>query len=117
VVKQASSGISNSWFWLSRTKQALVQAKEGSQDDIAVFMSCYAIVFFGVPNRGLNIESLTSMVKGQPNEELLRNLDPSSPFLGLLHKMFYDCFALDGSQIVCFYETKKTPTVEVCFPS
>ena len=97
-------------------KQAVVQAAEGSQDDIAVFMSCYAIVFFGVPNRGLNTISLVSMVKGQPNEDLVRNLDPSSPFLGHLHDMFYRCFTYDDSQVVCFYETKETPTVEVSSP-
>ena len=94
-------------------KQALVQAAEGSQDDIAILISCYAVVFFGVPNRGLNISSLTSMVSGQPNEDLIRNLDSSSRFLGLLHEMFYRHFTFDGSQIVCFYETKETPTVEV----
>ncbi|KAI9763914.1 MAG: hypothetical protein M1840_009026 [Geoglossum simile] len=93
-------------------KQALVQAAEGSQDDIAILMSCYAVVFFGVPNRGLNISNLASMVSGQPNEELVRNLDPSSTFLSLLHDMFYRRFVFDDSQIVCFYETKETPTVE-----
>ncbi|KAI9862990.1 MAG: hypothetical protein M1813_004163 [Trichoglossum hirsutum] len=93
-------------------KQALVQAAEGSQDDINILMSCYAVVFFGVPNRGLNIPSLTSMVSGQPNEDLVRNLNPSSPFLGLLHEMFYRHFVFDDSQIVCFYETQETPTIE-----
>ncbi|KKP02575.1 hypothetical protein THAR02_05307 [Trichoderma harzianum] len=51
-------------------KHALVQASEGSEDDLAVFRSCYAILLFAVPNRGLDNLSLKSMVKGQPNEDL-----------------------------------------------
>lgn len=94
-------------------KQALVQAAEGSPDDQGVFRSCCAVMFFGVPNRGLDISSLTSMVKGQPNEDLVKNLDPSSPFLSLLHEMFYDKFAVKGSQIICIFETKETATIEV----
>jgi hypothetical protein len=97
--------------------QALVQAAEGSLDDQGVFRSCYAVMFFGVPNRGLDASSLTSMVRGQPNEYLVKNLDPSSPFLSLLHEMFYNKFITKDSQIICIFETKETPTVEVspCF--
>lgn len=90
-----------------------MQAAEGSPEDQVVFRSCYADMFFGVPNMGLNISSLESMVKGQPNEDLVRNLSPSSSFLSLLHKMFYEKFTLEGSQIICIFETKETATVQV----
>jgi hypothetical protein len=70
-------------------------------------------MFFGVPNRGLETSSLTSLVKGQPNEDLVRNLDPSSRFLSLLHEMFYSHFTFEDSKIICIFETKMTPTVEV----
>jgi len=93
--------------------QALVQAAEGSLDDQDVFRSCYAVIFFGVPNRGLDISSLTSIVKGQPNEYLVKNLDPSSPFLRHLHEIFYNKFTTKGSKIICIFETKETATVEV----
>ncbi|KAF2181720.1 hypothetical protein K469DRAFT_588829, partial [Zopfia rhizophila CBS 207.26] len=93
-------------------KQALVQAADGSQDDKAVFMSCYAVMLFGVPNRGLNDSSLVSMVKGQPNEDLVRSLNPSSRFASLLHEMFYMRF-MDDSKIICIYETEETRTVVV----
>ena len=53
------------------------------------------------------------MAKGQPNEALVKYLDPSSPFLSLLHQMFYDKFAFEDSQIICIFETKETATVEV----
>ncbi|QYS99703.1 NACHT domain-containing protein [Trichoderma simmonsii] len=93
-------------------KQALVQASEGSEDDLAVFRSCYAVMFFAVPNRGLDNLSLMSMVKGQPNEDLVRNLGVESSFSNLLHESFIKRFTLD-SEIICVFETKTTPTVEL----
>ncbi|KAL6792985.1 hypothetical protein J3E68DRAFT_451420 [Trichoderma sp. SZMC 28012] len=92
-------------------KHALVQASEGSEDDLAVFRSCYAVMFFAVPNRGLDNISLMSMVKGQPNEDLVRNLGVESPFLNHLHESFHKRFTLN-SEIICAFETRTTPTVE-----
>jgi len=79
-------------------------------------MCCYAIIFFGVPNRGLNDSNLISMVKGQPNEDLVRNLDPSSQFLKLLDEMFCEHFTFKDSRIICIFETKTTPTIAVSPP-
>ncbi|KAK2590746.1 hypothetical protein QQS21_011558 [Conoideocrella luteorostrata] len=93
-------------------KQALVQAFEGDLGDEAVFMSCYAVVFFAVPNRGLDNRSLMTMVKGQPNEDLVRNLSGDSAFSRLLHERFYSLFGLNGSRIISVFETLTTPTVE-----
>ncbi|KAM0448003.1 hypothetical protein ACHAO4_008534 [Trichoderma viride] len=50
-------------------------------------MSCFALMLFGVPNRGLETSSLMAMVKGQPNEALIRDLSESSRFLSLLQKL------------------------------
>ncbi|KAL7908137.1 hypothetical protein GGI35DRAFT_54680 [Trichoderma velutinum] len=52
-----------------------------------------------------------SMVKGQPNENLVRNLSVESPFLNHLHESFNKRFAPD-SEIISAYETRPTPTVE-----
>src|SRR5579871_5426711 len=76
-------------------------------------MSCYAVIFFGVPNRGIKISSLASMVKGQPNEQLVRDLGPNSGFLNHLHDMFYRRFTFDDSPIISIYELQTTPTIEV----
>jgi hypothetical protein len=94
--------------------QTLVDAAEGSLDDKAIFMSCSGVILFGVPNRGLDNKSLMAMVKGQPNEELVRSLSVSSRFLSLLHTRFNNSFTLDGSKIISVFETRMTPTVEVC---
>lgn len=79
-------------------------------------MSCYALMLFGVPNRGLETSSLMAMVRGQPNEALVRDLSESSRFLSLLQNMFYERFTIDSSRIICVYETQMTPTVEVSTP-
>jgi hypothetical protein len=72
-------------------------------------------MFFGIPNRGLDNSSLMSMVRGQPNENLVRDLGQSSPFLRLLHEMFVDKFTLEDSRIICIFETKQTATVVVSY--
>lgn len=90
-----------------------MQASVGSEEDQTIYRSCYALLLFGVPNRGLNNLSLRSMVKGQPNESLVRDLGESSRFLSLLHKRFNACFTFDDSHILSISETKHTATVEV----
>jgi hypothetical protein len=89
-----------------------VRAAEGSSEDQDIFRSCYGLVFFGVPNGGLEITSLMTMVRGQPNENLVRDLRLESPFLSFLHQIFRDKFHAD-SPIISFYETHHTPAVEV----
>ncbi|VUC26118.1 unnamed protein product, partial [Clonostachys rosea] len=93
-------------------KQALVEAFEGSDEDKTVFRCCFGLLFFGVPNRGLENSSLMAMVRGQPNESLVRDLSGSSRFLGLLHRLFNKTFTLEDSTIISIYETKATPAVQ-----
>ncbi|KAM0518998.1 hypothetical protein ACHAPE_003989 [Trichoderma viride] len=95
-----------------RKNIALVQASVGSEEDQTIYRSCYALLLFGVPNRGLNNLNLKSMVKGQPNESLVRDLGESSRFLSLLHERFNACFTFDDSHILSISETKHTATVE-----
>lgn len=97
-------------------KHTLVQASEGSVQDKAIFTSCFALLLFGVPNRGMDNESLMAMVKGQPNEAIVRELSPSSRFLSELHRQFNKVFTWDDSTIISWYETKKTATIEVNWP-
>jgi hypothetical protein len=95
-------------------KQALVEAYEGSQEDQAVARSCFAVLLFATPNRGLNTERLMTMAKGQPNEDLVKSLDSSSRFLGMLQREFekFSTGTPDGPVILSIYETRKTPTVQ-----
>jgi hypothetical protein len=75
--------------------------------------SIYGMIFFGVPNRGLEIEQLAHMVKGQPNERLVFDLAPRSQFLEMLHENFCERFTFDDIEVISFYETEETKTVMV----
>lgn len=85
----------------------------GSERDRWIFSSCYGLLFFGVPNNGLSIESLRTMVDGQPNSRLIEDLDPRSTSLRLLHEAFSDYFRFEDSRIISIFETKETKTVVV----
>jgi hypothetical protein len=74
---------------------------------------------FGVPNTGLrNREQLQKIVKGQPNESLINDLvvdrsgQPQAYLRGLTTRFAMKCE--DRYKVVCFYETKFSPTVQVC---
>jgi hypothetical protein len=98
--------------------QALKEAASSGNKDKLILRSSYALLFFGVPNRGIDITSLKTMVCGQPNEELVRNLGPDSHLLPELEREFYRTFeSYQDSKVVSFYETKKTATAEVWLAS
>lgn len=94
-------------------QKALVEAATGSVKDKFVFRATYACIFLGVPNRGLHIEQLTTMVKGQRNESLVLDLGIESQRLRSLHNSFCDFFNFKQCRIISVYETKLTRTVEV----
>jgi hypothetical protein len=64
----------------------------GSDDDKAIFNSCNALLFFGVPNDGLNADNLLSLIRGQNNQDLVENLKEGSPLLQDLHNTFFQTF-------------------------
>ena len=95
----------------------------GSKDDRDndFFKSSYGLVFFGVPNLGLNLGKLQEIVAGQLNERLIRDLqvdDESSPspFLQDLTQRFVQSCRKQSPafEIISYYEQKKTLTAEVC---
>lgn len=68
-----------------------------------------AIVFLGAPHRGLDIDSLQTLVKGTLTETLVMELKAGSPTLTDLNSRFAH-FAKDIDILTC-YETKPTKTV------
>jgi hypothetical protein len=102
--------------------QALSLAMHGKSDpeNLNFCKSCYALLFFGVPNLGLRNDQLRSMVKGQPNERLINDLvvdkdSEPSPFLSSLSRRFADCSEDQGFKVISFYERKESPTLTVRF--
>ena len=100
--------------------QALSLAMQGRNDpdNFNIYKSCYALIFFGVPNLGLRNDQLRSMVKGQPNERLINDLvvdkdSEPSPFLSGLSRRFADCCKNQGYKVISFYERRESPTLMV----
>jgi len=87
--------------------------KHGDEIDKANFNSTYGALFFGVPNQGLRVEQWLPMVKGQPNEDLVRMLGHDHVYLRKLHQNFRAAFDFADSVIVSVYETEKTRVARV----
>lgn len=79
-------------------------AKDNDDRDHKVLQSIRGMLFFGVPNQGMKIDHLTSMVQGKPNERLIRSLDPESNSLRRLHDDFCEA-APTYSEVYSFFET------------
>ena len=67
-----------------------------------------AILFFGVPNQGLDISFMKSMVEGQANEAFLMSLKQDSRLLRELSENFSTVFNSPHTKVVSFYETKES---------
>ncbi|KAH0537751.1 hypothetical protein FGG08_005499 [Glutinoglossum americanum] len=101
-------GLSHSIRSIRRNNKAIVHMKDGDEIDKENFNSIYGVIFFGVPNQGIRIEHWLPMVKGRPNENLVRNLGPDSTYLSTLHNEFRSSFCFPDSVIIAVYETERT---------
>ncbi|KAI5839423.1 ankyrin repeat-containing domain protein [Morchella snyderi] len=91
-------------------KEAIIQYFEDSNDSTLGMFA--GILFFSVPHKGLADARLLSMVHGQPNENLVRDLCQNSQFLRGLDRCFGHHMNAMGANIISFYETEETRTVE-----
>ena len=91
-------------------QQCLLEAINREQLDI--INSTYGLIFFGVPTRGLDDTSISTMVQGQGNEDMIRSVASScaNGYLVELNNNFGRHFNHKDSRIVSFYETRMTPT-------
>ena len=87
--------------------------KNGDEIDREIFNSIYGLLFFGVPNQGINIDNWLLMAHGQPNEDLVRTLGLNSTYLRRLHEAFRAAFDLQDSEIVAIYETERAQLAKV----
>ena len=72
-----------------------------------------ALFFFGVPNRGLNIEKLRALVKTQKNEHFINDLGEGSELLRHAHERFLEVVELRSCRIISLFELRDTPSVVV----
>ncbi|KAL6807195.1 hypothetical protein GGI42DRAFT_320215 [Trichoderma sp. SZMC 28013] len=96
-------------------KQALaILSKSQREADVKLVRAVYGIVFFGVPNHGMDITSLIPMAGDGPNRFLIESISfHNSQILDILHRDFQVALGKQGeSEIVCFYETETSPTAK-----
>ncbi|KAI1111016.1 hypothetical protein F5Y14DRAFT_454429 [Nemania sp. NC0429] len=79
--------------------------------DAPILRSTQGVVFFGVPNSGMEQSELLSVVKGQPNSGLVSDLSLHSPYTRQLDQQFIGISALQDTLLYWGYETKESPTV------
>ncbi|KAL8318557.1 hypothetical protein RB597_005710 [Gaeumannomyces tritici] len=98
-------------------KEALVRTRNLSNDAYSnLSKACFGMLLFGVPNLGLRNDQLMTLVRGQPNESLIRDLlvdsdsEPST-FLKRLADQFSIC-CKGHYRIVSFYERVLSPTLK-----
>lgn len=96
-------------------KQAMIEmaSEDASAAELENFKSTFAILFFGVPNQGMDIRSLHAMVRGQPNEPFTSYFDRDAGFLHQLINKFRETFYFQDSHIISFFETKASPTAKL----
>lgn len=75
------------------------------------------VIFFGVPQTGMDIASLRFMAGNSPNRALIESLNQSnSQILDTQRQDFIAATEKKGHfEIFCFYETRESPTaMQVC---
>ena len=93
-------------------KQTLVQMSSGDIADTRNFTATFSILFFGVPNQGMDISSLLAMVRDQRNLPFLTMLSKDASPLQELIDRFRELFDFRDSYVYSFYETYASPIVK-----
>lgn len=93
-------------------KEALIQIAD-CPEEVEFIHSIQGLVFFGVPNDGMKIESLIPIVTNQPNLSLVLSLrDTNSQILNYQKREFSKILDKYEIRIRCFYEMSKSPTAK-----
>lgn len=91
-------------------KKALCELQNSNSPYYQPDLVLPCVIFLGTPHRGLETETLTTLVKKEPSRDIVEELRPDSPTLRDLNDQFR---RLAGQMnIVTFYELATTPTVE-----
>ncbi|KAK0620758.1 hypothetical protein B0T14DRAFT_481818 [Immersiella caudata] len=96
-------------------KQTVITlSKSKREEDLRLIQAMYGIVFFGVPHEGMDISSLLPMVGDGPNRFLIESISHINlQILSIQQREFHKALGEKGdSEVVCFYETLKSPTAK-----
>lgn len=88
---------------------------QGKDDNMKLFLSCYSLLLFGVPNKGLKHPLLVDIVKERPNAQLIQDLlvdedGESKPFIKALDMRFQEKFTFQDAQVLSFFERHLSAT-------
>lgn len=93
-------------------KQAFRMLADSGVRDELILSRTKAVIFFGVPSRGLDVSDLDIMLEDQPNKEaLVQEISNKSEFVKILEEQFSGISHLQKMNLLWAYETKTTPTV------
>ncbi|KAF4466787.1 DNAJ domain-containing [Fusarium albosuccineum] len=95
-------------------KELLIQCAEpeANTTESAILKATRGALFFGVPNKGMDVTALLSIIGNQPNSEFLTSLGVDSPVLNKQAQLFPECFQSPQAVIYSFYETCVSNTAE-----
>lgn len=82
----------------------------GNASDKKQMESMVGLLFFGVPNRGMDIDSLQAIVGDKQNRYLLESVGQYSDLLLQQDGQFGSIFYYKDTHVVSFFETKPSPT-------
>lgn len=82
----------------------------GDEKDKDDLKSIVGALFFGVPNKGMDITSLIPMAGEQPNRPLLESICKGSSLLQTQSEQFETAFPFRDSSIISLHETMLSPT-------
>ncbi|KAL2211269.1 hypothetical protein CC79DRAFT_194278 [Sarocladium strictum] len=91
-------------------KEAIIRMSMGDEKDKGDLKSIVGALFFGVPNKGMDITSLIPMAGEQPNRPLLESICKGSSLLQTQSEQFEMAFPFRDSSIISLYETMLSPT-------
>ncbi|KAH7308576.1 hypothetical protein B0I35DRAFT_442232 [Stachybotrys elegans] len=91
-------------------KEAIIRMSMGDQKDKDDLKSIVGALFFGVPNKGMDIVSLIPMAGEQPNRPLLDSISIGSSLLQTQIEQFETVFPFRDSSIISIHETMLSPT-------
>jgi len=96
-------------------KQALTAWASGDDSERRMLRRVVGAVLFGVPSRGMETKALMTVVRGQANEGLVRDLMVKSDYLQSLDDGFFDVALRGRMKLFLAFETKTSPTLAVSF--
>ncbi|KID87136.1 ankyrin repeat-containing protein [Metarhizium guizhouense ARSEF 977] len=95
-------------------KELLIQQYQSKNDiDGSSFASCIECLFFGVPNRGMDISALLAIIGSRPNTDFLASLSIGSAFLQDQATLFPETFRSRDAVVYSFYETCVSNTAKM----